>query len=176
MEGIQYLLQQKKILNLIVTSSLVNFFLAGYNLFSPYSRNLFESSIDPYAIFLSAEAAGGMIGGIIALKIISSNYSRKSYDFLILSGLFIVLYYFVMKLFKNIIIAMICIVLFNLFLTIYNISFFTGINEDVDSNYIGRIFSIVFTAALAFMPIGSFVFSWAFSVKSMNQYACNPSW
>lgn len=169
-EGIQYLLQQKKILNLIVTSSLVNFFLAGYNLFLPYSRNLFESSIDPYAIFLSAEAAGGMIGGIIALKIISSNYSRKSYDFLIFSGLFIVLYYFVMKLFKNIIIAMICIVLFNLFLTIYNISFFTGINEDVDSDYIGRIFSIVFTAALAFMPIGSFVFSWAFSVKSMNQY------
>ena len=46
-----------------------------------------------------------------------------------------------------------------LFLTIFNIQFFSIVQRDVASDYLGRVFGIIFTIAVLFMPIGSGVFS-----------------
>lgn len=45
-------------------------------------------------------------------------------------------------------------------LTAYNIDFFSIIQTKVDDKYLGRVFSVVFTVAIIFMPIGTAVFSY----------------
>ncbi|MFM1540671.1 MFS transporter [Helcococcus ovis] len=169
-EGIKYLFKKKQIFNLILTSAIVNFFLSGYNLFIPYSRNLYNVEFDPYVVFTTSEAIGGVLAGIVSFKLIKGNSSLKSYDFLIYSGLSIVGYFINLVFLRNIIIASSFILIFNLFLSIYNILFISAINDEVDSNYIGRVFAVVSTISLAFMPIGSMFFSFSFSASSGIQY------
>lgn len=41
----------------------------------------------------------------------------------------------------------------------FNINFMTYVQVHVDENYLGRVFSVIFTIAVLFMPVGSFVFS-----------------
>ncbi len=58
---------------------------------------------------------------------------------------------------------------FSISLTIYNIKFFTYIQNTVDTEFLGRVFSIVFTVAVLFMPIGSFFFA-NFTTPSWNAF------
>ena len=44
------------------------------------------------------------------------------------------------------------------FLTMFNIQFFTIVQKSVDSEYVGRVYSVIFTIAILFMPVGSIVF------------------
>ena len=45
--------------------------------------------------------------------------------------------------------------LFNLFLTMFNLQFFSYIQKNVDNVFLGRVFGIIFTVAILFMPIGT---------------------
>ena len=40
----------------------------------------------------------------------------------------------------------------------------------VDENYLGRVFSIIFTVAVLFMPLGSFVFSALLDPSDVRSY------
>ena len=46
-----------------------------------------------------------------------------------------------------------------LFLSIFNIQFFSIVQRDVDNEFLGRVFGIIFTVAILFMPIGTGFFS-----------------
>jgi ABC transporter, permease protein, point mutation len=61
--------------------------------------------------------------------------------------------------FRNVIILAFSPALFSLFLSIFNIQFFSIVQRDVDNEFLGRVFGIIFTVAILFMPLGTVFFS-----------------
>lgn len=170
-EGLKYVYNTKEILYLIIISSFVNFFLAGYNLFLPYTNFTFKSvSENMYSNVLVAESVGGIIGAFINGKVLKNISTKALVSFLFVSGLSLVLFPTISLISKNMIIDIIPIMLFQCSLTIFNIQFMSIIQTIVDYNYIGRVFSVIFTISVLFMPLGTFFFSCFFNTKSVYGY------
>lgn len=175
-QGFIYLFKDRKTFTLVIVSSFVNIFFAGYNLFIPYSINIFNNvdffntTINPYAVFNVMEAIGGMIGAFLAYKVIKITLKNATFYYLCLTGIAIVCFYLSIILFNNCLISAVFILMFSIFLTMFNLELFTSLQRNVDDNYIGRVFSIIFTIAILFMPIGTFIFSNGFSTNGSIQY------
>ncbi|HGS2010000.1 TPA: macrolide ABC transporter permease, partial [Streptococcus pneumoniae] len=138
----------------------VNFFLAAYNLLLPYSNQMFgEISDGLYGVFLTAEAIGGFIGAILSGVINKTLSSKRLMVFLSCSGLMLMLSTPLYFLFQNFIILAFSPALFSLFISIFNIQFFSIVQREVDTEFLGRVFGIIFTVAILFMPVGSGFFS-----------------
>lgn len=158
--GFTYVYSHKQILTIIALSALVNFFLAAYNLLLPYSNQMFGSiSSGLYGTFLTAEAIGGFIGAILSGFINKSLSSKRLMLFLAYSGLMLMLTAPIYYMFRNVIILAFTPALFSLFLSIFNIQFFSIVQRDVDNEFLGRVFGIIFTVAILFMPLGTVFFS-----------------
>lgn len=158
--GFKYVYSHKPIFIIIVLSALVNFFLAAYNLLLPYSNQMFgEISVGLYGTFLTAEAIGGFIGAMLSGFVNKELLSKRLILFLSLSGMMLMLAPPFYIMFHNIIILAFSPALFSLFLSIFNIQFFSIIQRDVDNEFLGRVFGIIFTIAILFMPIGTNFFS-----------------
>lgn len=88
-------------------------------------------------------------------------YSSEEHSllFLSLSGLMLMLAPPFYIMFHNAIILALSPALFSLFLSIFNIQFFSLVQKDVDNDFLGRVFGIIFTITILFMPIGTGFFS-----------------
>ena len=158
--GFKYIYSHKKIFMIIILSAFVNFFLAAYNLLLPYSNQMFgEISDGLYGVFLTAEAIGEFIGAILSGVINKTLSSKRLMVFLSCSGLMLMLSTPLYFLFQNFIILAFSPALFSLFLSIFNIQFFSIVQRDVDNEFLGRVFGIIFTVAILFMPLGTVFFS-----------------
>ena len=158
--GFTYVYSHKQILIIIALSALVNFFLAAYNLLLPYSNQMFGSfSSGLYGTFLTAEAIGGFMGAILSGFINKSLSSKRLMLFLAYSGLMLMLVAPLYYMFRNVIILAFSPALFSLFLSIFNIQFFSIVQRDVDNEFLGRVFGIIFSVAILFMPLGTVFFS-----------------
>ncbi|MCS4488332.1 MFS transporter [Streptococcus sciuri] len=158
--GFKYVYSHKSIFIIIVLSALVNFFLAAYNLLLPYSNQMFGGvSSGLYGIFLTAEAIGGFIGAILSGFVNKRLSSKLLMLFLSCSGLMLMLATPLYLMFHNGIVLALSPALFNLFLSIFNIQFFSIVQRDVDNEFLGRVFGIIFTVAILFMPMGTGIFS-----------------
>ena len=71
--------------------------------------------------------------------------------FLVYKDLYAPLYF----IFHNVIILAFSSTLFSLFISLFNIQFFSIVQRDVDNEFLGRVFGIIFTVAILFMPIGT---------------------
>ncbi len=160
-EGIVYLYSEKMILYLLIISAFVNFFLAGYNLLLPYTDLIYNGMFSGfYSKAMMAEAVGGIIGSIANAKL--PQKAKEKYTSLLctLGATGVTLIFIaIAKITYNIILCLSPFFLFGAFLTIYNINFMTYVQTHVDEKYLGRVFSVIFTVAVMFMPVGSFVFS-----------------
>ena len=70
-------------------------------------------------------------------------------------------------------ICWICLIpfaLFGMFLTAFNIQVMSYVQIAVDEKILGRVFSIIFTVAVFFMPLGSFVFSLFVNPENINSF------
>ena len=56
-------------------------------------------------------------------------------------------------------------------LTVFNIQFMSYVQLRADEACLGRVFSIIFTVAVLFMPVGSFVFSFLLDTSSPAGFA-----
>lgn len=158
--GFKYVYNHKPILMIILLSAMVNFFLSAYNLLLPYSNQMFgEMSSGLYGTFLTAEAIGGFVGAILSGFVNKSLSSKRLMLFLALSGLMLMLATPLYSVFHNGFILAISPALFSLFLSIFNIQFFSIVQRDVDNEFLGRVFGIIFTVAILFMPVGIGFFS-----------------
>ncbi len=158
--GFKYVYSHKPIFIIIVLSALVNFFLAGYNLLLPYSSQMFgEISAGLYGTFLTAEAIGGFIGAMLSGIVNKSLSSKRLIVLLACSGMMLMLSTPLYSIFHNVIALTLSPALFSLFLSIFNIQFFSIVQRDVDNEFLGRVFGIIFTVAILFMPIGTGFFS-----------------
>lgn len=157
--GFMYVYSHKQILIIITLSALVNFFLAAYNLLLPYSNQMFGSiSSGLYGTFLTAEAIGGFIGAVLSGFVNKELSSKRLMMFLTSSGLMLMLATPFYIMFHNLIILSFSPALFSLFLSIFNIQFFSIVQRDVDNEFLGRVFGIIFTVAILFMPVGTGIF------------------
>ncbi|MBM7636392.1 MFS family permease [Streptococcus saliviloxodontae] len=158
--GFKYVYNHKPIFIIIILSALVNFFLAAYNLLLPYSNQMFgEISEELYGTFLTAEAIGGFIGAILSGFVNKSLSSKRLMLLLACSGIMLMLSTPFYSLFHNVIVLALSPALFSLFLSIFNIQFFSIVQRDVDNEFLGRVFGIIFTVAILFMPVGTGFFS-----------------
>lgn len=158
--GFKYVYSHKPIFLIIILSALVNFVLAAYNLLLPYSSQMFEGISDRlYGSFLTAQAIGGFLGSILSGFVNRSLSSRRLLLFSACSGLMLMLTAPLYFIFHNLIILIFSPALFSLFLSIFNIQFFSIVQRDVDNEFLGRVFGIIFSVAILFMPLGTVFFS-----------------
>ena len=171
-EGFGYLVREKKILFLVILSSLVNFFLAGYNLLLPYTDVIFRGTVSGfYSKALAMEAAGGIISSLLVARYIRKVRDNVSALILFLAGTGAVLILVpVLALHAPHVLCLIPFALFGASLTAFNIQFMSHVQASVDENYLGRVFSIIFTVAVLFMPVGSFLFARVLDVRDVRSF------
>lgn len=162
LDGMKYIRKNSKIVNLLLLAAAVNFFLGGYNVILPFTNDMMVLK-NFFGMALTAEAIGGILAGLINVKT-----KRKKEivleNQLLYSG--IALLFFSLLLISNInaIFALICIFGFGFFLTSFNINFSTIVQVTVDSEFIGRVISIVSVVALSVMPLGSLFCAFIYSL------------
>lgn len=160
-EGFAYLLKEKKILFLVILASFVNLFLAGYNLLLPYTDIIYEGVFTNfYSKALAMEAVGGIVSSAVCARIVNKFRDNVLALILFLFGTgFVLVLEPVFALTANLYLCLLPFALFGISLTAFNIQFMSYVQVAVDENYLGRVFSIIFTVAVLFMPVGSFLFS-----------------
>ena len=156
-EGVHYILKQEEIFFLLVMASSVNFFFAAFNYLLPFSNQLYGVQ-GAYATILTMGAIGSIIGALIANKFKSS--MNTLLFLLILTGVGV----FMMGLPLPNILTFSGNLICELFMTIFNIHFFTQVQTKIDGEYLGRVLSTIFTLAILFMPIAKGLMTWLPSV------------
>lgn len=162
--GFLYLKDKRELILIIAASSLANIFIAGHNLYIPYTTKFSDGFSSMYANILIAESIGSILAGLIA-KRNSSISSKKLLKQLFLCGLSLASLSIIAPLTNNfgsilkMFLLLIPFLFFGITLSLFNIAVISLIQINTDTNFIGRVFSMVFTFAVLFMPIGSFLFS-----------------
>ncbi|MFC6314989.1 MFS transporter [Lapidilactobacillus achengensis] len=160
-DGLKYVLHDATVRLLLIVSALINLFLAGYNYLLPFGGNIFMDN-KAYAMLLSSGAIGSIIGAFMSNKIRKRISVFSLLSWLAASGVFIVL----MALSPNLVGTIIANAIFEICLTIYNVQFFSILQMSVNDEIQGRVFSAVFTVAVLFMPVGTWMFSEFVSIRA----------
>ena len=156
-EGVRYIVKQKEIFFLLVMASSVNFFFAAFNYLLPFSNQLYGVQ-GSYATILTMGAIGYIVGALLANKIKAS--MEMLLLLLALTGLGVMIMGFTLPSYLAFSGNFIC----ELFMTIFNIHFFTQVQTKVDGEYLGRVLSSIYTLAILFMPIATGLMTWLPSV------------
>ncbi len=157
-DGLHYIWQQKEIFFLLLVASSVNFFFAAFEFLLPFSNRLYGVK-GAYATILTLGAIGSIIGALIANKFKSS--MEMLLFLLILTGVGV----FMMGLPLPPLLSFSGNLVCELFMTIFNIHFFTQVQTKVEGDYLGRVLSTIFTLAILFMPIAKGLMTWLPSVR-----------
>ncbi|WP_368387488.1 MFS transporter [Streptococcus australis] len=157
-DGLDYIWHQKEIFLLLLVASSVNFFFAAFEFLLPFSNRLYGVKGD-YATILTLGAIGSIIGALIANKFKSS--MEMLLFLLILTGVGV----FMMGLPLPPLLSFSGNLVCELFMTIFNIHFFTQVQTKVEGDYLGRVLSTIFTLAILFMPIAKGLMTWLPSVR-----------
>ena len=157
-EGLDYIWHQKDIFFLLLVASGVNFFFAAFEFLLPFSNRLYGVK-GAYATILTLGAIGSIIGALIANKFKSS--MEMLLFLLILTGVGV----FMMGLPLPPLLTYSGNLVCELFMTIFNIHFFTQVQTKVEGDYLGRVLSTIFTLAILFMPIAKGLMTWLPSVR-----------
>jgi len=156
-EGVRYIVKQKEIFFLLAMASSVNFFFAAFNYLLPFSNQLYGVQ-GAYATILTMGAIGSIVGALLASKI---KPSMEMLLFLLaLTGLGVMIMGFTLPSYLTFSGNLIC----ELFMTMFNIHFFTQVQTKVEGEYLGRVLSSIYTLAIFFMPIATGLMTWLPSV------------
>jgi len=156
-EGVHYIVKQKEIFFLLVIASSVNFFFAAFNYLLPFSNQLYGVQ-GAYATILTMGAIGSIVGALLASKIQAS--MEMLLFLLALTGLGVMIMGFTLPSYLTFSGNFVC----ELFMTIFNIHFFTQVQTKVEGEYLGRVLSSIYTLAILFMPIATGLMTWLPSV------------
>ena len=161
-EGVHYIVKQKEIFFLLVMASSVNFFFAAFNYLLPFSNQLYGVQ-GAYATILTMGAIGSIVGALLASKIKAS--MEMLLFLLALTGLGVMIMGLTLPSYLTFSGNFIC----ELFMTIFNIHFFTQVQTKVEGEYLGRVLSSIYTLAILFMPIATGLMTW---FPSVHLYSC----
>ena len=156
-EGVHYIVKQKEIFFLLVMASSINFFFAAFNYLLPFSNQLYGVQ-GAYATILTMGAIGSIVGALLASKIKAS--MEMLLFLLALTGLGVMIMGFTLPSYLTFSGNFVC----ELFMTMFNIHFFTQVQTKVEGEYLGRVLSSIYTLAILFMPIATGLMTWLPSV------------
>ena len=156
-DGLHYIWHQQEIFFLLLVASSVNFFFAAFEFLLPFSNQLYGSE-GAYASILTMGAIGSIVGALLASKIKAS--MEMLLFLLALTGLGVMIMGFTLPSYLTFSGNFIC----ELFMTIFNIHFFTQVQTKVEGEYLGRVLSSIYTLAILFMPIATGLMTWLPSV------------
>ena len=156
-EGVHYIVRQREIFFLLVMASSVNFFFAAFNYLLPFSNQLYGVQ-GAYATILTMGAIGSIVGALLASKIKAS--MEMLLFLLALTGLGVMIMGFPLPSYLAFSGNFVC----ELFMTMFNIHFFTQVQTKVEGEYLGRVLSSIYTLAILFMPIATGLMTWLPSV------------
>lgn len=170
-DGFKFIRQHKEIFDLLLFASAINFVLAGYNFILPFAGKTF-SNVNPhmYAFFLTAGSIGGIVGAslnIFGKREVAFNTLFRNIGY---SGVALLLSVPAVML-HNALALCIPIVLFELFLSMFNINMMSYVQMTIADEYLGRVFSVIFTVAILFVPLGTIFFSIVFNVANIYNFA-----
>lgn len=161
--GFIYISEHKQLLKLIIICACVNFFITGYNLILPFYGKIVFHNEAFYGKALTVEAVGGVVGSLLILKDSSkTNFSKIKKNLFFCGGGLLLTFYI------NQYIFLLSIFIFGVYLTKFNIELFSYIQINVEKDYLGRVFSIIFFIAVLLMPLGNFIFG--LTLKSTIKY------
>lgn len=161
--GLKYIRSNNELMELLILSASINFFLSFYNFLLPFTNSIFGNE-EAYSRLLLFGALGSILGAFLS-KFISNTRINLLFS-LSLSGIGIVCIGLVKFSSSFILFSYIGNLIFMNFLAIYNIHFVSRIQQNVADEYLGRVFSAVFTIAILFMPLGTITITlipWAVS-------------
>lgn len=117
------------------------------------------------------EALGGIIGAFINARL-PARMTGKYFNMILLLGGTggALLIPAIIGTMAGLVVCLLPFFAFGMLLTMYNINFMLYVQENVSEEYLGRVFSIIFTVAVIFMPVGSLVFTKLDIVKSVNGF------
>lgn len=157
--GLSYIFKDINLFTLILVATFVNLFLSGFNTIIPFANRLFTQSDfgNLYAATLVVQSIGSIIGalGNGLIKKFEIKYIVYS---LFVSGFSLVIFGVFVQ-YQLLILSLLMLLLFAMFITIFNIRFMTYVQMNTEKEYLGRVFSIIFTLSIVLMPAGAFVFS-----------------
>jgi len=156
-DGLHYIWHQQEIFFLLLVASSVNFFFAAFEFLLPFSNQLYGSE-GAYASILTMGAIGSIVGALLASKIKAS--MEMLLFLLALTGLGVMIMGFTLPSYLAFSGNFIC----ELFMTMFNIHFFTQVQTKVEGEYLGRVLSSIYTLAILFMPIATGLMTWLPSV------------
>ncbi|MBM7662288.1 MFS family permease [Bacillus mesophilus] len=155
-EGYSYVFQQKWLFQLLIVSALFNLFISAYNINLPlYYLNIYNDDGTYYSLALGAQATFAILAGLLIAK-----RNKKAANpallkqQLLFCGIPIVLLQFVSISYLSILL----VGFFAFFLTTFNVYFFSLVQQEVDRDKSGRVFSFIFMVALSIMPLGTLIF------------------
>ena len=152
-EGLIFVVKEKEIFFLLVIAALVNFFIAAFNYLAPFSNQLFGDT-SSYATLLSMGAVGSILGAVMANKLFKNSYNSILIALALCgAGLVMISVFAVLGLPAIVIVS--GNLVFEFFLTIFNIHFFSMVQKKVPNHMLGRVFSSIFTVAVIFMPLST---------------------
>lgn len=158
--GVRYVVQNKQILMVIIIAAVINFVLSAYSLLLPYSNQMFKGiHSNLYGVFLTSESIGGLLGAIMSGFLNKELSIKKLMDFLGIAGLVLSIAPLLYIISHNFILVSLSTGIFNLLVTIFDIHFFSFVQREVENDYIGRVFSIIFTVSIIFVPLGTIIFT-----------------
>ena len=148
-----FIVKEKETFFLLVIASMVNFFIAAFNYLAPFSNQLFVHP-SSYATLLTMGAAGSIAGAVLANKLFKNSYNSILIALALCGvGLAAITIFAVLGLPAEVIVT--GNLIFEFFLTIFNIHFFSMVQKKVPKHMLGRVFSSIFTVAVIFMPIST---------------------
>ena len=152
-EGLIFIVKEKEVFFLLVIASLVNFFIAAFNYLAPFSNQLFDDS-SSYATLLSMGAVGSILGAFFSDKLFKNSYNSILIALALCGVGLVMISVFAMMHLPAIVIVSGNLV-FEFFLTIFNIHFFSMVQKKVPNHMLGRVFSSIFSVAIIFMPLST---------------------
>ncbi|MFC6314132.1 MFS transporter [Lapidilactobacillus achengensis] len=151
--GIHYIASRKGLLIILISSAFLNFLDAIYSFYLPFTAT-FSGFSHIYAYILIAQSLGSVLGALL-VSIYKIQLAPKSFFHLLLpASLALILIGFARSS------QPLLLLLFGLFsstVTTFNISLMSYLQASVDSRFLGRVFSIIFTISGIFIPLGSVV-------------------
>ncbi|WP_349533770.1 MFS transporter [Leuconostoc citreum] len=150
-DGIKWVKQHNQIKILILAVAIFNFFSEGYTLTLPFliKENFFGADIS-YSNLILFESIGGVLGSFMYVfsKKKGGHWSLALAGFSILAMVLLNRGYFVY-----------CFsFLVGISITYFNIYFVSKLQKDVEQEFMGRVFSVVYIAAALLVPVADLLF------------------
>lgn len=161
--GFKYVVRDQSLLIILIASALLNFLDAIYSFYLPFTSS-FSGNQNLYAYILVAQSIGS-IGGALIAGIYKKTLRSEQFFHLLLPGAgALILVGFASSS------QPLVLILFGIFIssvTLFNVNLMSHLQITVNSEFLGRVFSIIFTISGLFVPFGSFVAS-VMNLKNWN--------